>query len=63
MGAILGGTMRAPFTSIIFAFELTHDANVFVAVAGWERGGTCVHGSDSEALDLDGEGGAARISI
>jgi CIC family chloride channel protein len=30
MGAILGGTMRSPFTSIIFAFELTHDANVFL---------------------------------
>jgi chloride channel protein, CIC family len=30
MGAILGGTMRSPFTSIIFAFELTHDGNVFL---------------------------------
>jgi chloride channel protein, CIC family len=30
MGAILGGTMRAPFTGIVFAFELTHDANVFL---------------------------------
>lgn len=30
MGATLGGTMRSPFTSIIFAFELTHDANVFL---------------------------------
>src|ERR1700678_1035333 len=30
MGAILGGTMRAPFTSIVFAFELTPDANVFL---------------------------------
>jgi H+/Cl- antiporter ClcA/CBS domain-containing protein len=30
MGAILGGTMRCPFTSIVFAFELTHDANVFL---------------------------------
>ncbi|PYV63433.1 MAG: chloride channel protein [Acidobacteria bacterium] len=30
MGAILGGTMRSPFTSVIFAFELTHDANVFL---------------------------------
>ena len=30
MGAILGGTMRSPFTSIIFAFELTHDTNVFL---------------------------------
>jgi chloride channel protein, CIC family len=30
MGAILGGTMRSPFTSIVFAFELTHDPNVFL---------------------------------
>ena len=30
MGAFLGGTMRSPFTGIIFAFELTHDANVFL---------------------------------
>ena len=30
MGAILGGTMRSPFTSIVFAFELTRDANVFL---------------------------------
>jgi CBS domain-containing protein len=30
MGAILGGTMRSPFTSIVFAFELTHDATVFL---------------------------------
>jgi len=30
MGAVLGGTMRSPFTSIVFAFELTHDGNVFL---------------------------------
>src|SRR3989440_722298 len=30
MGAVLGGTMRSPFTSIIFAFELTHDGNVLL---------------------------------
>src|ERR1700730_10555048 len=30
MGAVLGGTMRSPFTSIIFAFELTHDGNLFL---------------------------------
>jgi chloride channel protein, CIC family len=30
MGAVLGGTMRSPFTSILFAFELTHDGNVFL---------------------------------
>lgn len=30
MGAILGGTMRAPFTGILFAVELTHDMNMFL---------------------------------
>jgi H+/Cl- antiporter ClcA/CBS domain-containing protein len=30
MCAVLGGTMRSPFTSIVFAFELTHDGNVFL---------------------------------
>src|SRR6267154_1059116 len=30
MCAIHGGTMRSPFTSIVFAVELTHDANVFL---------------------------------
>jgi len=30
MGAILGGTMRAPFTAILFALELTHDISVLL---------------------------------
>ncbi len=30
MGAILGGTMRSPFTGIIFALELTHDVNMML---------------------------------
>jgi chloride channel protein, CIC family len=30
MGAILGGTMRSPFTGIVFAVELTHDLNMFL---------------------------------
>ena len=30
MGAILGGTMRAPLTGIIFALELTHDINLLL---------------------------------
>ncbi len=30
MGAILGGTMRSPFTGIIFVLELTHDVNVLL---------------------------------
>jgi H+/Cl- antiporter ClcA len=30
MGAILGGTMRSPFTGIVFALELTHDVNMLL---------------------------------
>jgi len=30
MGAILGGTMRSPFTGIVFALELTHDFNALL---------------------------------
>ncbi len=27
MGAMIGGTMRAPFTGVVFSLELTHDVN------------------------------------
>ncbi len=30
MAAVLAGTMRAPFTAIIFALELTHDVNMLL---------------------------------
>ena len=30
MGAILGGTMRSPFTGVLFAVELTHDFNMLL---------------------------------
>jgi chloride channel protein, CIC family len=30
MGAVLGGTMRSPFTGIVFVLELTHDVNVLL---------------------------------
>ena len=30
MAAVLAGTMRAPFTGIVFAFELTHDVNILL---------------------------------
>jgi chloride channel protein, CIC family len=30
MGAILGGTMRSPFTGIVFSLELTHDVNMLL---------------------------------
>src|SRR4051812_42548104 len=30
MGAILGGTMRSPFTGVVFALELTHDVNILL---------------------------------
>jgi H+/Cl- antiporter ClcA len=32
MAATLGGTMRAPLTAVLFAFELTHDARAFVPI-------------------------------
>ena len=30
MGSILGGTMRSPFTGVVFALELTHDVNAML---------------------------------
>jgi CBS domain-containing protein len=30
MGAVLGGTMRSPFTGIVFVLELTHELNVLL---------------------------------
>jgi CBS domain-containing protein len=30
MGAVLGGTMRSPFTAIVFVLELTHDVNAML---------------------------------
>jgi chloride channel protein, CIC family len=30
MGAVLGGTMRSPFTGVIFSIELTHDINAIL---------------------------------
>ena len=30
MAAVLGGTMRAPFTAVVFGLELTHDLNAVV---------------------------------
>ncbi len=32
MGAVLGGTMRSPLTSVVFALELTHDINTLPAL-------------------------------
>jgi chloride channel protein, CIC family len=37
MGAMLGGTMRSPFTGVVFALEVTHDMNALLPllVASW----------------------------
>ncbi|MES1189727.1 MAG: chloride channel protein [Steroidobacter sp.] len=32
MAAMMGGTMRSPFTALVFAIELTHDFNLFPAL-------------------------------
>jgi H+/Cl- antiporter ClcA len=32
MAAVMGGTMRSPLTGVLFALELTHDVNAFLAL-------------------------------
>jgi H+/Cl- antiporter ClcA len=32
MAAVMGGTMRSPLTGVLFAMELTHDVNTFLAL-------------------------------
>src|ERR1043166_8773741 len=32
MGAMMGGTMRSPFTGMVFLLELTHDLNALPAL-------------------------------
>ena len=59
----MGGTMRSPCMAIIFAFELTHDANVFLPLLIGSVIAHCVDGADTEALDPDGESGATRDII
>ena len=47
MAAILGGTMRSPFTGVIFAVELTHDFNALLPLI---IGVTIAHGFTVLAL-------------
>ena len=56
MGAILGGTMRSPFTGIVFALELTHDVNMLLPLLVAVDGRARLHGADAAALDPDREG-------
>ena len=56
MGAILGGTMRSPFTGIVFALELTHDVNMLLPLLVAVHHRARLHGADAEALDPDREG-------
>ena len=41
MGAALGGTMRSPFTSVVFVLELTHDVHLLLPLL---LGATIAHG-------------------
>lgn len=34
MGAMIGGTMRSPFTGVVFTLELTHDVNALLPLLG-----------------------------
>ena len=55
MGAILGGTMRSPFTGIVFALELTHDVNMLLPLLVAVTVAHALHGADAAALDPDRE--------
>ena len=61
MGAILGGTMRSPFTGVIFALELTHDVNMLLPLLLAVTIAHALYGADAAAVDPHGEGRAARI--
>ena len=41
MGAVLGGTMRSPFTGVVFTLELTHDLGALLPLL---LAVTCAHG-------------------
>ena len=57
MGAILGGTMRSPFTGIVFALELTHDVNSLLPLRRGRVHRPRLHGADLAPLDPHREGG------
>ena len=63
MGAILGGTMRSPFTGVIFALELTHDVNMLLPLLLAVILAARLYRADPEAVDPDREGGAARYHL
>ena len=62
MGAILGGTMRSPFTGVVFALELTHDINMVLPLLVAVTIGLRVHGPDDASLDPDREDRAAAAT-
>jgi H+/Cl- antiporter ClcA len=62
MGAILGGTMRSPFTGIVFAIELTHDLNMMLPLLIACDDRARLHGAHAAAIDPDREGKPARVS-
>ncbi len=61
MGAILGGTMRSPFTGILFVLELTHDVSVLVPLLLAVTCAHAVHRAAPQALHPHGEGEPARL--
>ena len=62
MGAILGGTMRSPFTGVVFALELTHDVNMLLPLLVAVTIAHGVHGAGAEAIDPDREGRAGAAT-
>ena len=63
MGAILGGTMRSPFTGIVFALELTHDVNMLLPLLVAVTHRARLHRADAAALDPHREGQPPRLHL
>ena len=61
MGAILGGTMRSPFTGIDFRAGTDARRQHAAAAAAGRDDRSRLHGADAAALDPDREGGAPRL--
>ena len=62
MGAILGGTMRSPFTGVVFALELTHDVNVILPLAGGLVPCARIYRAHTPAIDFTGENCSPGLS-
>ena len=60
MSAMMGGTMRSPFTAIIFTLELTYDVKIVAGASHREHRLGAGHDSVAQAVDPYRKGRASR---